>query len=138
MRIFTSLAKKIKTFSPPCENGSKILEECINILFSSKIYTTNRLSINVYKTFKYGKNNMPYCNVQGSKKWKFEEFWPLIKHGPHWINFKFFLLPQMKKRNTLDTCIKFGRNVFHLSWKKKVKSRRGIRCCEGIWRFAKS
>jgi hypothetical protein len=40
----------------------------INFSFT-KIYTTNSLTINVYKIFKCDNNQMPYCNVQGSKTW---------------------------------------------------------------------
>jgi hypothetical protein len=34
-----------------------------------KKFVTNSLTINVYKTFKCDNNQMPYCNVQGSKNW---------------------------------------------------------------------
>ncbi len=79
--------EKISELSPPLLKWLKILDDWLNILFSSNIYTTNRLSINVYKTFKYGKNKVPYCNVQGSKKWKFKEIFTIHKPWPTWINF---------------------------------------------------
>jgi hypothetical protein len=72
--------------------------------------------------FKCDKNQMPYCNVQNFKKWKFWEFGPLIKHGPYWINFIVFTFIS-EKIDTLDAHIKFGANLFHLTWEEIGKSK---------------
>jgi len=44
------------------------------------------------------KNQMPYCNVKKFKKPNFWGFWPLIEHGPHWINFIIFTFISEKNR----------------------------------------
>jgi hypothetical protein len=44
-----------------------------------------------------------------------KNFCPLIKLGPTLNKFLKILTSIIEKRNTLDTCIKFERNVFHLS-----------------------
>jgi hypothetical protein len=55
----------------------------------------------------------------------------------HMNKFLILLTSINEKKEILDICIKFGRNVFHFLWKKTVKSRRGIRFFEEKWKFAK-
>lgn len=45
------------------------------------------LGCNVYKTFKWDKNQVPYCNVIGSKKWKLcaiNRKWPTLDNLIIW------------------------------------------------------
>jgi len=46
-----------------------------NNFFWPKIFTTNTLCTNVYKTYECGKNQMPYYDVKNFKKSIFWEFW---------------------------------------------------------------
>jgi hypothetical protein len=69
------------------KKSSRIHKECLNNFFWPKIFTTNTLCVNVYKMHECDKNQMPNCNVKSFKKSIFGNFGPLIKHGPHWINF---------------------------------------------------
>ncbi len=41
---------------------------------------------------------MPYCNIKSFKSQNFENFGPLIEHGPHWINFIIFTFISEKNR----------------------------------------
>jgi hypothetical protein len=48
-----------------------------NNFFWPKIFTTNTLCINVYKTYECGKNQMPYYDEFFFKKSIFWEFWAI-------------------------------------------------------------
>jgi hypothetical protein len=90
----------------------------------------------MYKTLKCDKNKMPYYNVQGSKKWNFWEVLGIVKHGPYWkkiINLSFIIL----KNYTLGAYIKFGGNLYHLTWKRKGQTRIGLKFCEEKGKFGK-
>jgi hypothetical protein len=89
-------------------------------LFLPKMFTTNTLCVKVYLMYECDKNTMPYCNEKSLKKSNFWEFWPLMEHGPCWINFTIFTFIS-EKIDTLKNYIKFGTKLFHLTWEKKVK-----------------
>jgi hypothetical protein len=64
------------------------------------------------------KNQVPYCNVKCFKKWKFENFGPLIENGSHWINFTILTFIN-EKIDILDACIKFGTKFISFDMRKK-------------------
>ncbi len=72
------------------KKSSRIHKECLDNFFRPKIFTTNTLCVNVYKMYECDKNEMPYCNVRFLKSQIYGNIGPLIKHGPHWINFTIF------------------------------------------------
>jgi hypothetical protein len=82
--------------------------------FWPKIFITNILCANVYKMYECDNNQMPYCNIKSFKNQIYENFGPLMEHGPHWINFIILILI-MKIIDILETYIKFGTKLFHLS-----------------------
>jgi len=90
------------------KKSSKTHKECVNNFFWPKIFTTNTLCANVHKMYECDKNQMPYCKCNFfSKSQIFENFGPLMEHGPHWINF--IIITFINENNRyLEAYIKFG------------------------------
>jgi hypothetical protein len=59
--------------------------------FGSIFFVTNTLGVNAYKTFTCDKNQVPYFNVQGFKKWFVKESGVIYWTYSHWINLLFLL-----------------------------------------------
>jgi hypothetical protein len=84
-----------------------------------KIFTTNTLCANVYKMYECDKNQMLYCNVKKFKKSQiFENFGPLIKHGPHWIKFTILIFLSESNRY-LKGLYKTWNKIISCGMKKK-------------------
>jgi hypothetical protein len=47
----------------------------------------------------------------------FKNWGPLIEHDSHWINLVILII--MNEKKTIHANIRFGRNLFHLTSKKK-------------------
>jgi hypothetical protein len=69
----------------------KKIKKCFKKFFWLEIFITNILCANVYKMYECDKNQMPYYKVFKKINQFFENFGPLIKHGPHWINYTIFI-----------------------------------------------
>jgi hypothetical protein len=80
---------------------------CTQIILAH-FFTRNALCVDVYKTFKWDKNYVPYHNVQGSKK---GNWGPLIKHGSYLINF--IILTFVNEKN------KYSRYLYKI-WRKFI------------------
>jgi len=63
---------------------------------------------------------MPYYNVKSFKKSKFENFGPLIEHGPHWINFIIFTFISENKKY-LKGLHEIWNKIISFDMKKKAR-----------------
>jgi len=89
--------------------------------FWFKIFTTITLYVNVYKMYECEKNQIPCCNVKNFKRLIFENFGPLIDHGPHWINFTILIFISEKNRYVNDLQI-FWNKIISFDMRKKYKN----------------
>jgi hypothetical protein len=102
--------EKIQDFISWEQKSSRIHKECLNNFSWPKIFTTNTLCANVYKMYEFDKNQMPYC----------PSFGPLIKHGPHWINFTIFNFISENNRYFKDS-YKIWYKIISFDMEKRVK-----------------
>ncbi len=70
------------------------------------------------KKYECDKNKCPIVMWKISKNEICKNFGPLIKHGPHWINF-IILISRVEKIDILDVYIKIGTKLFHLIGEKR-------------------
>ncbi len=63
---------------------------------------------------------MPNCNVKNFKKSNLGNFGPLVKHGPHWINFT--ILTFISENSRYFKCLyKVWNEIISFDMKKRVK-----------------
>ncbi len=105
------------------KKSSKTHKECLNKCFWPKIPITNTLGTSVHRMYKCEKNQVPYCNVKISKSEISENFGPLIKHGPHWINVIIFIF--ISENNRYSKCLyKIWNKIISFDMRgKKIKER---------------
>jgi hypothetical protein len=62
---------------------------------------------------------MPYCNIKKFKNEIFGNSWPLIEHGPDWINFTIFTF--ISEKNRYFICLyKKNLKIILFDVKKKI------------------